>query len=82
MIYETDRLKTSAGRIWPRIKQLKAEFNPYIDTWSDFYDPAASWFQIDVFDRFDDPVQPAKSVELKMNVIETLLSQGLKISLK
>lgn len=59
-VYEQDREKTSAGQIWPRVESKKEAFNQNIDYWQNFYDPAASWFQVDVFDRFNAILIPAK----------------------
>lgn len=59
-IYETDRYETSATRIWKRVQRKKLELFPEVrvGAWSDIYDEAASWFQVEVLNYFGETVQP------------------------
>jgi hypothetical protein len=61
-VYETDREKTSAGQIWKRVQQLRKNWNEriFLEDWYNYYDPAASWFQVDIYDRFQESLIPAK----------------------
>ena len=66
-IYEKDREKTSAGYIWPSVQSKRKRFVETVDSdeWKNWYDPAASWFQVDVWDRFQEALYPAKKLKAK-----------------
>jgi hypothetical protein len=52
-IYELDRMKTHASRIFPVIQEKCLSIYDRDDLWSHYYDPAESWFQVSVYDMFD-----------------------------
>lgn len=66
-IYERDREQTSGARIWARVIQKRKDFIEAVDIedWKNFYDPAASWFQVDVWDRYQEALIPAKKMKAK-----------------
>lgn len=64
-IYEKDRMKTSAGNIWPRVMEKCSYWYDYDERWEHYYDPAASWFQADVFDRFGVALSSVKKLGAK-----------------
>ena len=80
-IYEKDRYKTTVGQIWPRVIELQDAIFPDEEKWQHWYDPAASWFQVDLWDRFHVAAQPCKKQKAKdskaiSRIIDILMAKG------
>lgn len=59
-IYETDRYKTSAVPMWEATLAKKKELMPDLPDfkWTDIYDEAASWYEVEVLTRFGHKLTP------------------------
>lgn len=64
-IYEKDRLKTSASKIFPRVMEKALSWYPNEDKWEHWYDPAAAWYQVEVYDKFGIGLSSVKKRGLK-----------------
>jgi Terminase large subunit, T4likevirus-type, N-terminal len=62
-IYEKNRHLTSSGKIWPRIKEIQKKLCSIEDRWSTFCDEAASWFPVEIYDKFNENIYPTKKAK-------------------
>ena len=81
-IYETDRMETSVKKIYPRIQKKREELSPRSD-WKKGYDHAAAWFQVEVYNEFEEFLikcekdRGEQKKEDSLSLIKDFLLEGL-----
>jgi len=80
-IYEESQQRTSTGQIYPRAEEKMDEIELYRDNWYQIYDHAATWFQVEVANQFDEHLNPCqkdtKKKEAKLSIIKDIMLVGL-----
>lgn len=84
-IYEDKAMNTQSKLIYARSKALRDAINVYEDDWTEIYDHAAAWFQVEIANEFERAVHPCtkdmKNKEAKLSVIkDTMLYDRFIVS--
>ena len=78
-IYETTQGEMTVSKIWKRIKEIRDDLNDECE-WRQGYDEASTWFANEVFDLFNEGLEPTQKMRSDkltgLSMIKDALLQG------
>lgn len=78
-IYETTQAEMTVSKIWKRIKDIRDDLNDECE-WRQGYDEASTWFANEVFDLFNEGLEPTQKMRADkltgLSMIKDALLQG------
>jgi hypothetical protein len=78
-IYETTQVEMTVSKIWRRIKDIRDDLNEECE-WRQGYDEASTWFANEVFDLFNEGLEPTQKMRSDkltgLSMIKDALLQG------
>lgn len=78
-IYETTQAEMTVSKIWRRIKDIRDDLNEECE-WRQGYDEASTWFANEVFDLFNEGLEPTQKMRSDkltgLSMIKDALLQG------